>query len=84
MHLQINLQIAIYEKSLKLLNEPTLQMIDDSNSAPFWRKKKRKKDIKMLHIEVFKTSFKNIYNRWCNFTTNRTQYSPTFCVLSKL
>ena len=61
MHLQINLQIAIYEKSLKLLNEPTLQMIDDSNSAPFWRKKKRKKDIKMLHIEVFKTSFKNIY-----------------------
>ena len=36
MHLQINLQIAIYEKSLKLLNEPTLQIIDDSYSAPFW------------------------------------------------
>ena len=43
MHLQINLQIAIYEKSLKLLNEPTLQMIDDSNSAPFWREREKEK-----------------------------------------
>ena len=52
MHLQINLQIAIYEKSLQLLDEPTLQMIDDSNSAPFWTETEKKKDNKMVVQKV--------------------------------